>query len=75
MLEMERTQYKLMLESLQQRHQADMVHLESTYRYQALTSAPLFCQVLACSLISLPRLGMLGHFPDLSLGRAGTKPC
>uniref|UniRef100_A0A672UVI7 Fas binding factor 1 n=1 Tax=Strigops habroptila TaxID=2489341 RepID=A0A672UVI7_STRHB len=32
MLEMERTQYKLMLESLQQRHQADLDHLESTYR-------------------------------------------
>ncbi|KQK85520.1 hypothetical protein AAES_39330 [Amazona aestiva] len=43
MLEMERTQYKLMLESLQQRHQADLDHLESTYRYQALTSAPRFC--------------------------------
>uniref|UniRef100_A0A8B9J0Y1 Fas binding factor 1 n=1 Tax=Amazona collaria TaxID=241587 RepID=A0A8B9J0Y1_9PSIT len=41
MLEMERTQYKLMLESLQQRHQADLDHLESTYRYQALTSQPM----------------------------------
>ncbi|XP_030911002.1 fas-binding factor 1 isoform X2 [Melopsittacus undulatus] len=32
MLEMERTQYKLRLESLQQRHQADLDHLESAYR-------------------------------------------
>ncbi|KAM9515563.1 fas-binding factor 1 homolog [Guaruba guarouba] len=32
MLEREQTQYKLMLESLQQRHQADLDHLESTYR-------------------------------------------
>ncbi|NXD69774.1 FBF1 factor, partial [Eolophus roseicapillus] len=32
MLEMERTQYKLMLESLQQWYQADLDHLESTYR-------------------------------------------
>ncbi|XP_062489735.1 LOW QUALITY PROTEIN: fas-binding factor 1 [Pezoporus occidentalis] len=32
MLEMERAQYKLMLERLQQRHQADLDHLESTYR-------------------------------------------
>uniref|UniRef100_A0A8C6JG18 Fas-binding factor 1 C-terminal domain-containing protein n=1 Tax=Melopsittacus undulatus TaxID=13146 RepID=A0A8C6JG18_MELUD len=60
MLEMERTQYKLRLESLQQRHQADLDHLESAYRYKAFTSAPLFCHVLTCSPIHLPRLGMLG---------------
>ncbi|XP_065550240.1 fas-binding factor 1 isoform X2 [Lathamus discolor] len=37
--------------------------------------AELESQVLACCPIHLPRLGMLEHFPNLSVGRAGTKPC
>lgn len=37
MLELERTQHKLLLESLQQRHQEDLDLLESAHRYRALT--------------------------------------
>ncbi|KAM6104817.1 fas-binding factor 1 homolog [Pterocles gutturalis] len=44
MLELERTQHKQLLESLQKRHQADLDLLESSHRYQALAWAPLLCQ-------------------------------
>lgn len=40
MLELERTQHKLLLESLQQRHQEDLDLLESAHRYRILTHPP-----------------------------------
>lgn len=46
-LELERTQHRLLLESLQQRHQEDLDLLESAHRYQALACTPLLCRVLA----------------------------
>lgn len=70
MLELERTQHKLLLESLQKRHQEDLELLENAHRYQALW----LCQVLACSPVS-HGVGVLGCFPNPSLGRAGTEPC
>lgn len=62
-LELERTQHKLLLESLQQRHQEDLNLLESAHRYQALACAPLLCQVLAYSPAHLPWAGSAGALP------------
>ena len=39
-LELERTQHKLLLESLQQRHQADLELIEHAHRYPAPQPAP-----------------------------------
>lgn len=62
-LELERSQHKLLLESLQQRHKEDLDLLESAHRYQALAWAPLLCQVLAYSPVHLPWGGSAGLLP------------
>jgi len=74
-LELERTQHKRLLESLQQRHQEDLALLETAHRYQALACSPLQCHVLAYSPVHRPWGGILGCFLNPSLGRAGTEPC
>lgn len=72
MLELERTQHKLLLESLQQRHQEDLDLLESAHRYRALTT---LYHILAYSPFLLPWVGLQESFPNPSPGWVGTKPC
>lgn len=62
-LELERTQHKLLLESLQQRHQEDLDLLESAHRYQALACAPLLCHILAYSPVHCPWGGITEALP------------
>lgn len=47
-LELERDQHKLLLESLQQRHQADLELIENAHRYPSTCGFLGFPRLIAC---------------------------
>lgn len=74
MLELERTQHKMLLESLKQRHQEDLDLLERAHRYRALThSCPLCCDLVYSSVL-FPCCGRAGLLPKSVLRWASTEP-
>lgn len=70
-LELERTQHELLLESLQQRHQADLELIENAHRYPALPAAPWASQAHGPAQDRCAPRGPSGGHPHLLSTTAG----